>query len=318
MNHEGPCEVCHKAKQSRDPFPLSENKSSVFGQLIHLDVWGPYKVISREGFRYFLTIVDDYSRSVWVYMLKTKDEVFGMFVNFYNLVLTQFDNKIKVIRSDNGTEFINHKMNDFVNTICLIHQTSCAYTPQQNGIAERKHRHLLNVARSLMFQRGIPLVFWPECILTATYLINRLPSSVLNSKSPFLMVYNRETNLSHLRSFGCLCFATIFKGSDKFSSMSEKCVLIEYASGKKAYKLLSLENSSVLYSRDVKFYEAIFPYKANKNVVSEYESEVSSLNFFDNIESENTPKTSIHDPPNDDNNREEDTSIGREGRDHQP
>ena len=93
VNHEGPCEVCHKAKQTRDSFPLSENKSTVFGQLIHLDVWGPYKVISREGFRYFLTIVDDYSRSVWVYMLKTKDEVFGMFVKFYNLVLTQFEKK---------------------------------------------------------------------------------------------------------------------------------------------------------------------------------------------------------------------------------
>ena len=88
VNHEGPCEVCHKAKQSRDPFPLSETKYTIFGQLIHLNVWGPYKVISREGFKYFLTIVDDYSRSVWVYMLKTKDEVFGMFVNFYNLVLT--------------------------------------------------------------------------------------------------------------------------------------------------------------------------------------------------------------------------------------
>lgn len=97
INHESPCEICHKAKQSRESFPLSEHKSTVFGQLIHLDVWGSYKVISREGFRYFLTIVDDYSRSVWVYMLKTKDEVFSIFVNFYNLVLTQFDKKIKVI-----------------------------------------------------------------------------------------------------------------------------------------------------------------------------------------------------------------------------
>ncbi|GKB40653.1 putative RNA-directed DNA polymerase [Tanacetum coccineum] len=151
LDHNSPCEVCHKAKQTRDSFPISDHKSVALGDLIHLDVWGPYKVVSREGFRYFLTVVDDFSRSVWVYLLKTKDEVFEMFVSFYNLVLTQFNKKIKVIRSDNRTKFCNIKMYDFIKTMGLIHQTSCAYTPQQNGIAERKHRHLLNVARSLMF-----------------------------------------------------------------------------------------------------------------------------------------------------------------------
>ncbi|GKA86061.1 ribonuclease H-like domain-containing protein [Tanacetum coccineum] len=81
INHEIPCEVCHKAKQSRESFPLSENKSTFFGQLVRLDVWGPYKVVSGEGFRYFLTIVDDFNRSVWVYMIKSKDEVFQMYAS---------------------------------------------------------------------------------------------------------------------------------------------------------------------------------------------------------------------------------------------
>lgn len=113
-----------------------------------------------------------------------------------------------------------------------------------------------------------------------------LPSSVLNGKSPFSLVCGREPSLSHLRSFGCLCFAAIFKSLDKFSEKSEKCVLIGYASGKKAYKLLSLENRAIFYSRDVKFYETIFPLRMKQSVVSDPVSEVTHLNFFDNIESE--------------------------------
>ncbi|GJX39926.1 ribonuclease H-like domain-containing protein [Tanacetum coccineum] len=101
------------------------------------------------------------------------------------------------LRSDNGTEFVNNKMALLFNNLGIVHQTSCAYTPQQNGIAERKHRHLLNVARSLLFQSGIPLSMWPECILTAAYLVNRLPSSVLNGKFPLLACVSCQPNLSH-------------------------------------------------------------------------------------------------------------------------
>ncbi|GKB84832.1 ribonuclease H-like domain-containing protein [Tanacetum coccineum] len=175
--------------------------------------------------------------------------------------------------------------------------------------------HLLNVARSLMFQGRIPLYFWSEYILTATYLINRLHFSVLNGKSPFYLVYNKEANLSHLRSFGCLCFAAIVKGSDKFFEKSEKCVLIGYASGKKAYKLFSLENRSVLFSRDVKFYETIFSYKMSVQFDVEQkvsESEVTNLNFFDYVESK--PKTKSSRSPIDD----EKGPCGRDGSVHQP
>ncbi|GKB45074.1 ribonuclease H-like domain-containing protein, partial [Tanacetum coccineum] len=117
----------------------------------------------------------------------------------------EFNKKIKVFRSDNGTEFVNQYVNKFCADKGVIHQTSCAYTPQQNGTAERKHRHLLNVVRSLMFQGGIPLRMWSECILTATYLINRLPSSVLNGKSPYEMIYKKCSSLS-FKSFWMFVF----------------------------------------------------------------------------------------------------------------
>ncbi|GJU78725.1 putative RNA-directed DNA polymerase [Tanacetum coccineum] len=142
-----PCEICQKAKQTREPFPLSEHKSTVLGELVHLDLWGPYRVVSKEGHRYFLTIVDDFTRAVWVYLLKSKEEVFDCICAFFNLIKNQFKQTVKIFRSDNGTEFVNHNFKKFCEFEGIIHQTSCSYTPQHNEIMERKHRHLLNVAQ---------------------------------------------------------------------------------------------------------------------------------------------------------------------------
>nr|GEW70368.1 ribonuclease H-like domain-containing protein [Tanacetum cinerariifolium] len=165
-------------------------------------------------------------------------------------------------------------------------------------------------------QGGIPLRFWSDCVLTAVYLINRLPSSVLNGKTPFFLMYGREPNLSHLRVFRCLCYAVVIKGYDKFSSKSEKYVLIGYASGKKAYKLLSLENKNVFYSMDVKFYETVLPYKMSSETSSDSSDTfgVNDLNFFDNFESNSSPETP-NESPNDD---EKGTSVSKEGSLHQP
>ncbi|GJT43910.1 putative RNA-directed DNA polymerase [Tanacetum coccineum] len=134
-------------------------------------------------------------------------------------------------------------MTELFNSLGIIYQTSCAYTPQQNGIVERKHRYLLNVARSLLFQSGIPLNMWTECVLTAAYLINRLSSSIPNGKSPFELVYGFKPKISHLRSFGCLCFSYVLNNSDKFSAKSEKCILIGFSTTKKAYKHSNFQSS---------------------------------------------------------------------------
>ncbi|GJY89910.1 ribonuclease H-like domain-containing protein [Tanacetum coccineum] len=107
------CEVCQRAKQTREPFPLSDYVSSSLGELVHLDLWGPYRVTSSEGYKYFLTIVDDYTRAVWVYLIKSKDEVSHFITVFYNLIENQFNKKIKVFRNDNGTEFVNQYVSKF-------------------------------------------------------------------------------------------------------------------------------------------------------------------------------------------------------------
>ena len=134
---------------------------------------------------------------------------------------------------------------------------------------ERKHRHLLNVARSLLFQSALPLNFWGESILTVVFLINRLPTSVLKGKSPFEMIYKCLPKFENLRVFGCLCFSVKQNISDKFVERSEKCIFIGYSNEKKGYKLYNLDKSSVFFSRDVVFYEDVFPYKMKKDLINE-------------------------------------------------
>ncbi|KAJ0440838.1 putative RNA-directed DNA polymerase [Helianthus annuus] len=241
-------------------------------------------------------------------------EVFENVEGFYELVLTQFKKRVKVFRSDNGTEFVNNKMDSFCKSKGIIHQTSCSYTPQQNGVVERKHRHLLNLTRSLLFQSGVPLNFWSDCVLTAVYIINRLPSSVLLGKSPYELMFGFRPSLAHLRIFGCLCFSTILNDSDKLSFNAEKCVLIGYSNVKKGYKLWSLDNKREFFSRDVKFYETVFPFKSSQlnNLDKTLPNDLNHLNFFDSVETLTTYPT----VPNDEEGSHESHEVT--GDDQQP
>ncbi|GAA0148133.1 hypothetical protein LIER_07657 [Lithospermum erythrorhizon] len=165
---DSPCLVCPIAKQSRLPFPSSTSFSAEVFHLIHLDLWGPYKTKTMSGAAYFLTIVDDCSRYTWTYLLSTKSQVFTVFKIFHKMIFIQFGKSIKTIRSDNGTEFVNVNFRDFVLQNGMLHQRSCAYTPQQNEIVEMKHKHILQVARALMMQHHCLCIFgeiiysWPH------------------------------------------------------------------------------------------------------------------------------------------------------------
>ena len=117
------------------------------------------------------------------------------------------------------------------------------------------------MARSILFQSSVPLKYWDEAVLTSVFLINRTPTSVLNGASPFEFIYKRAPKFDHLRVFGCLCFSTKLNIHDKFSEKADKCILLGYSTEQKGYKLLNLNTKSVFVSRDVKFYESVFPFK---------------------------------------------------------
>ena len=157
------CSVCSLAKQKRLHFPASISSSSSCFDLIHANIWGPYSTPSLNGSKYFLTLVDDHSRCTWVYLMKHKSETSCLIQSFYNMIFTQFQVPIKILRSDNGPEFA---LNSFYASKGIIHQLSCMETPQQNSMVERKRQHLLLVARALRFQANLLLKFWGDCALT--------------------------------------------------------------------------------------------------------------------------------------------------------
>ena len=162
---------------------------------------------------------------------------------------------MKIVRSDNGTEFMCLKK--YFAEHGILHQTSCVGTPQQNGRVERKHRHILNVVRALRFQAHLPIEFWGECVLIARYFINKTPSVFLDGKTPYEILYGQAPSYKHIRTFGCLCYAhDQNQDKEKFGSRSRKCIFVGYPFGKKGWRLYDLENEKYFVSRDVIFVEA--------------------------------------------------------------
>ena len=249
------CEACIKGKMTRKPFPkLGNNQERDVLELIHSDVCGPMPIKSLAGSMYFVTFIDDRSRFTAIYFLKKKSEVFQKFKNNIAWAENLTGKRVKILRSDNGGEYVSDEFQQFCNEHGIQRQFTIARTPEQNGVSERMNRTIMEAARSMLFHSKMPQRFWAEAVNTAVYLRNRSPTVAVKDKVPFELWYGKKPSVSHLRVFGCNAYVRIEKAG-KLGAKAKRCRFVGYSSEKKGYRIYDIEKDIVITQRDIKFLE---------------------------------------------------------------
>jgi hypothetical protein len=218
-----------------------------------------------------------FSKFTWIYLLKFKSEVFQKFNEFQTLVERLFNRKIITVQTDWGGEY--EKLHSFFRKTGISHHVSCPHAHQQNGSAERKHRHIVEVGLSLLAQASMPLKFWDEAFLAATFLINRIPSKVIANSTPLERLFQIHPKYTSMRIFGCACWPNLRPyNRHKLQFRSKECVFLGYSNLHKGFKCLDISTRRIYISRDVVFDENIFPFsKLHSNAGARLRSEILLL-----------------------------------------
>ena len=241
----GFCETCIGGKHHRSNFPSNGGTCSkeILG-LVHSDVCGKINTKSIGGAEYFLTFIDDRTCYVWVYPMKHKSEVFDCFLEWKAMVENASGNKLKVLHTDNGGEF---KFEEFLKSKGIRHECTIPKTPEQNGVAERLNRTLVETVRSMLIDSKLPHKFWAEALSTATYLRNRSPTKVIEGMTPHEAWTKVKPRIEHLRVFGCDAYAHIPKDErQKLDSKMRKCIFLGYGKETKGYRLYDPNEGKVI------------------------------------------------------------------------
>ncbi|KAK1642711.1 hypothetical protein QYE76_060516 [Lolium multiflorum] len=251
------CSACVAGKQLKQKHPIkSIVTTSRPLELLHLDLFGPSHYDTLGGSKYGLVIVDDYSRYSWVFLLKSKDETHRVFITFAKKAQRMYESEIKAIRTDNGTEFKNYTMQEFVDDEGIKHEFSAPYTPQQNGVVERKNRTIIEMVRTMLSEFNSPHNFWGEAISTAVHYSNRLFLRPLHNKTPYELLTGNKPNVMYIRVFGCKCLVKNNKGKlGKFETRTIEGIFVGYAENSHAYRYYNRSSGTIEVSCDVVFLE---------------------------------------------------------------
>jgi histone deacetylase 1/2 len=258
------CNACQMAKSHQLPYGPSSFVAQFPLELIYSDVWGP-TTVSVGGYKYYVSFIDAFSKFTWIYLLHAKSDVEQVFIRFQTHVERLLNRKILCIQSDWGGEY--QRLHKYFQTHGIAHHVSCPYTHQQNGAAERKHRHIVETGLALLAHSCMPVRFWDEAFLTATFLINRLPTRVIDNASPMERLFKSKPDYTMLKSFGCACWPHLRPlNNKKLAFPSKECVFVGYGSHHKGYKCLDTTTGHIYISRDVVFDESVFPFSRTTQV----------------------------------------------------
>lgn len=251
------CASCSLGKQTRRPFPTSTTyRATEALELIHGVLCGPITPPTAGRNRYIFVLIDDYSRYMWSILLREKGETFDKFKIFKAIVEGETKKTIKTLRMDRGGEFTSNEFRAFCEKSGINRHLTSPYSPQQNGVVERRNRTLLEMTRSILKHMSVPNYLWEEGVRHSTYLINRVATRVLKSQTPYEALKGQKPNVEHLRVFGCIGYAkTNSPYLRKLDDRTRTLVHLGTEPGSKAYRLFDPMNRRLVVSRDVVFDE---------------------------------------------------------------
>nr|GEW19526.1 zinc finger, CCHC-type [Tanacetum cinerariifolium] len=251
------CDVCLIEKHSRAPFPKkAKARFTLPLDLVYGDLCGPITPPTSSGKKYIFLLVDDYSRYMWVYFLSTKDQAFDTFKEYKKSIENELRTTLKMLRTDRGGKFTSNEFTQYCKENGIARQPTAPYSPQQNGVVERRNMKIMFTTRCMMKAMNIPQNFWAEDVRHAIYILNSVPTNALEDITPYKAIKRRKPNLENLRVFGYIAYAKVpSQHLTKLDERSTRMVYLGNEQGSKAYRLFDPTTQKICVSRDVKFKE---------------------------------------------------------------
>jgi len=245
--NEYQCESCLKGKMTKRSSKKEGSRATGVLEIIHSDICGPMSEETFGSQRYFISFIDDFTRFCTIYLIRKKDQAFEKFKEFKNLMENRFEKKIKILRSDNGGEYISKEFEIFLKNSGIQNKFTVSYNPHQNGIAERMNRTLVEMARTMLQNSNLGKRYWGEAISTACYIRNRCPTKAIRNQTPYESIYKNKPDVSHFLEFGKKVLYYI--PNEKRTKFDSKCgngIFMGYGDNFKGYRIYDLDNKKLI------------------------------------------------------------------------